>query len=172
MRRSIFNSMLVIAAVTTVAVSGGTFAPITDQATGSGNVAGGDVDVAINGVSDGDSATIVFSTEECTEMAPGHTCTSDTLTISNPGTLSANWAITIADDEALDADCFQATMADQAALQAGDGGDDHDPADSHNTTLQVTMNEDGNPSDINECQGATAEITLTVDATQSATPHD
>lgn len=159
-------SALVIGAVLAVVAGAGTFATFTDSATGGQTVSSGTVDVLVNGDADDNFAVSLAGGAGCpSNMAFGDTCTFG-VTVANNGSLSFTTAFTLTETDANN--CFDTTYA----LPAGDaeGGDahaDHDPADSHATTLSTTVN-----NDAAVCQGASNAISLTIDATQSASPHD
>lgn len=164
MKRSILFSALVIGAVLAVVAGASTYATFTDQAAGSQTVTAGTVDVVVNNDTD-DAFAISFGGSSCTSstnMAYGDSCTF-TVNVKNDGTLSFTTAYTITETDANN--CFSTSLS---GLPSGDGVDaDHDPADTHAATLTTTLD-----SDVAACQGASNLIGLTIDATQSATPHD
>lgn len=166
MLRRIASAALVLGSAAALLVGGATYAPFTDDATGSGRVGAGNVNVSINGT---DDATFAFDSDErCSNMAPGHDCVVPLTISTGSSSLSATWAYQLIedDDEALDGlpdGCF----TEEVSIPAGDGADgDHDPGDSHDGTLTVRVADD------NRCQSAATGIVLRVVATQSPTPHD
>jgi predicted ribosomally synthesized peptide with SipW-like signal peptide len=172
-KRSILLSGLIIGAVLSIVAGAGTFATFTDSATGTQTLNSGTVDVLVDGTAS-DNFTINMTGPGCpSDMAFGDSC-SWTATVENDGSLSFTTAYTIVEVESTDPhDCWTVTYT---GLPAGDaeGGDadaDHDPGDSHSTTLTATLDNPGGGDD-NICQGATDDITLTIDATQSPSPHD
>ncbi|HLF99258.1 MAG TPA: TasA family protein [Acidimicrobiia bacterium] len=172
MKRRILLSVVTSAAAIAAVVTGGAFAPFSDTGTAVGGVQAGTLEVSVDG--DGDGGSLVFDSEDWCDanMAPGDVCEAD-VTVVNTGSLSATYVASIADDESA---CFTPgiTPAFEAALEPGhaelpdDPTEDHDAGDSHTGTVTITLDSTAG----NECQGASTTVTFTVDATQSATPHD
>lgn len=165
--RKILISMLTIGAVVSALVTAATFAPFTDEGSGSGTVTAGTISVDVNAASGG---TFTFEpTATCENMAPGDDCTAS-VTITNSGSLSATYVVTVSQT---DNSCFSSSLSNEAGLESGDlePGDlhsDHDAGDSHTGTLTTTLDDDAG----NECQDAPNTVTVTVAATQSGSPHD
>ncbi len=173
MRRSILTSFVVIGAVLALVMGASTFAVFTDQTTGTADIsAAGTVDIVMQ--SDASDEVALNTLNESNDCNPGPTgglaggeyC-DVVFTLENPtGNLSADWSFDVSDDES-GTDCYSEEILDKATLEAGDAPDgDHNPGDSHDVTLRVTLADD------NDCQGATTTVTVTVDAQQSSTPHD
>lgn len=166
MKRSIIMSMLVIGALATL-IGAGTWATFTDQGIATGDVTAGTVDVVLNGDPDDDVALNFDPGEDpvCpANMAYSEFCTAG-LTVLNDGSLSVTYVVTVVDSAPT---CFSSVLDIEGALEAGDSPDaDHDAGDSHPGTVTTTLD-----SDAEACQGVTNTVTITVDASQSATPHD
>jgi hypothetical protein len=150
-------------------VGSATYAPFTDDATGSGRVSAGSVNVSINGT---DTHAFQFDTADCSNMAPGIDCVVPLEVSTGTSTLSAVWDTTVTEigDEPLP-DLPDGCFTESVDVPAGDAEDgdpdaDHDPGDSHAGTLTVRVTDD------NACQSASTEITLRVVATQSPSPHN
>lgn len=169
MLRRISTAALVLGSAAALLIGGATYAPFTDDAAGSGRVGAGSVNVSINGT---DSATLAFNTDECSNMAPGIDCVVQLDVSTGTSSLSATWATTIAEDgdEAIDGlpdGCFTETAnVPTGDAEDGDADADHDPGDTHNGTLTVRVADD------NRCQSAATDITVSVVATQSPSPHN
>lgn len=174
MLRRIATVALIIGSAAALLIGNSTYAPFTDDASGSGGVEAGSVLVTINGSNTPD---LQFGTkDECTNMAPGHACEVD-LNVLNGGTLSATWApsVTVTNDDGTEPEieCFTVTTAIPSGIsEDGDDDADIDPGEGHTGTLKVTVSDDGDDSNDNACQRATATITLSVVATQSASPYN
>lgn len=169
MLRRTATAALVLGSATALLVGGATYAPFTDDASGSGRVGAGNVNVTVNGT---DQATFAFDSEECTTMAPGIDCVVPLSVGTGTSSLSAVWATTVAEDgdEALDGlpdGCFTEVVDVPAGdAEDGDADADHDPGDVHDGNLVVRVADD------NRCQSASTGILLSVVATQSPSPHD
>lgn len=169
MLRRIATAALVLGSAAALLIGGATYAPFTDDATGSGRVGAGSVNVSINGT---DSATLAFNTDQCSNMAPGHDCVVPLNVSTGTSSLSATWATTVVEDgdEALDGlpdGCFtQVVDVPAGDTENGDDHADHDPGDTHNGDVIVRVADD------NRCQSAATDITITVVATQSPSPHN
>lgn len=164
MLRRIATGALVLGSAAALLIGGATYAPFTDDANGSGGVGAGIVAVDINGT---DTAAFDFSTDECSNMAPGHPCEVPLVVSTGASTLSATWATTITDTDDPEIDCFTATASVPTGNdESGDADDDIDPGYVHNGTLTVTVADD------NACQGAESTISVAVVSTQSPTPHN
>ena len=166
MKRSILFSVLIIGAVFAVVAGAGTFATFTDSATGGQTVSSGTVDVLVNGDTDDNFAVSLAGGAGCpSNMAFGDSCTF-AVTVANNGSLSFTTAFTLTETDANN--CWTTTYALPAGdAEGGDADADHDPADSHSTTLSTALD-----NDAAVCQGASNAISLTIDATQSPSPHD
>jgi predicted ribosomally synthesized peptide with SipW-like signal peptide len=166
MKRSILFSSLVIAAVLAVVAGASTFATFTDQASGSQTVTAGTVDVEVNNDTD-DAFAITFGGASCTSptnMAYGDSCTF-TVNVKNAGSLSFTTSTTLTESNPT---CFTSTFVlPNGDVEGGDADNDHDPADTHAVTLTTTLD-----NDAAACQGTSNLVSLTIDATQSPSPHD
>lgn len=169
MLRRIATAALVVGSAAALLVGSSTYAPFTGEAGGTGGVGAGSVAVSINGT---DAYTFAFSTDQCSNMAPGHDCVETFDVSTGSSTLSATWDVDVSDsDAALDGlpdGCFTEIVSGVTAGEAedGDADADHDPGDSETATLTVQVADD------NRCQSATSDITVVVAATQSASPHN
>lgn len=169
MLRHIATGALVLGSAVALLIGSATYAPFTDDATGSGHVAAGSVLVSINGT---DTATLNFSSDECSNMAPGIDCAVPVDASTGDSTLSAVWETTLTEtgDEALPGlpdGCFTESLDIPAGdAEEGDADADHDPGDSHSGTLTVRVADD------NACQSAETDITVSIVATQSPSPHN
>jgi predicted ribosomally synthesized peptide with SipW-like signal peptide len=167
--RHISTAALVLGSAAALVVGGATYAPFTDEATGRGSVAAGNVNVRVN---DSDSAELDFSSDSCQNMSPGTDCVVTFTVGSGTSTMSALWETTIVEegDEALPDlpdGCFTETHDVPAGdTEEGDEHADHDPGDSHEATLTVHLVDD------DACQSAATDIVLTVTATQSPSPSN
>ena len=171
MLRRIATVALVVGSAAALLIGSSTYAPFNDQATATGNVGSGFVEVTINGE---DAHQLAFSTDECSNMAPEHDCVVPLTVSGGDSTLSTTWQVTVADTDDAALDCFTETVE---GIPSGDAEDDdadvdHDPAGEgeppheHNGTLTVAV------TDSNDCQNATSTVTLTVIATQSDSPYN
>lgn len=168
MKRSILFSALVIGAVLSIVAGASTFATFTDQATGSQTVTAGSVDVEVNNDTD-DAFAITFGGASCTapgNMAFGDSCTF-TLNVKNAGTLSFTTSFLVGETDTNN--CFTTALTGLPAgdVEGGDADNDHDPADTHAATLTTTLD-----NDAAVCQGAANTVSVTIDATQSPSPHN
>ncbi len=169
MLRNIATAAPVLGSAAALVVGGATYAPFTDEATGNGRVAAGNVNVRIN---DTDSAELDFSSDACQNMAPGADCIVTFDVSSGTSTMSAVWATTITEngDEALPGlpdGCFTETHDVPAGdAEEGDADADHDPGDTHTATLTVHLADD------DACQSAATDVAVVVTATQSPSPKD
>lgn len=169
MLRHIATGALVLGSAVALLVGSATYAPFTDDATGSGHVAAGSVNVSVNGT---DTATFDFTTDECGNMAPGIDCIVPVDVSTGTSSLSAVWDTTITEtgDEPLPGlpdGCFTETLDVPAGeTEEGDPDVDHDPGFSHPGTLTVHVTDD------NACQSAATDLTVRVVATQSPSPHN
>lgn len=167
--RHLATGALVVGAAAALLVGSATYAPFTDEASGSGRVTAGSVQVRMNGT---DTAAFQFDTEECSNMAPGTDCVVQLALDTGTSTLSAVWdtELTETGDEPLPDlpdGCFTETLEIPAGdAEEGDPDADHDPGDTHTADLTVHVTDD------NACQSASTEITVRVVATQSASPHN
>ncbi|MEO6198058.1 MAG: SipW-dependent-type signal peptide-containing protein [Dehalococcoidia bacterium] len=166
MKKNLLLSTLMIGAVLAVVAGAGTFATFTDQATGSQTVTSGSVDVLVNGDAGDNFAISLTGGPGCpSNMAFGDTCTF-ALTVANNGTLSETTAFTLTETDTNN--CWTTTYAlPSGDVEGGDAHNDHDPGDSHATTLSTTLD-----NDAAVCQGSSNTISLTIDATQSPSPHN
>lgn len=170
MLRHIATAALVVGSAAALLVGSSTYAPFTGDAMGTGDVGAGTVQVQINGT---DTATFALNTAECDNMAPGIDCTENFTVGTGGSSLSATWAYSVTDDDEALPDlpdgCFTETVT---GIPTGDAEDDDADADhdgdehTHDATLVVRVADD------NRCQGAASNVTVTVTATQSASPHN
>lgn len=169
MLRRIATAALVLGSAAALLIGSSTYAPFSDDATASGGVGAGSVNVTVNG---SESGTLDFSTDQCDNMAPGIDCETALVVDTGTSSLSATWAVTVTEtgDEALEGlpdGCFTEEHDIPAGdAEAGDADADHDPGDTHNGTLTVRVADD------NRCQSAATSITVDVVATQSPSPHN
>lgn len=169
MLRQSATGALVLGSAVALLVGSATYAPFNDQAAGSGHVAAGSVLVTVNG---SDAATFDFSSAECSNMAPGIDCAVEVVVSAADSSLSAVWDTTVTEtgDEPLPGlpdGCFTETLdIPTGDGEEGDADADHDPGDSHAGTLTVRVTDD------NACQSAATDLTVSVVATQSPSPHD
>jgi hypothetical protein len=167
--RHIATGALVLGSAIALLVGSATYAPFNDSATGAGHVAAGSVLVTVNG---SDTATFDFSSAECSNMAPGIDCAVEVVVSAADSSLSAVWDTTITEtgDEPLPDlpdGCFTETLdIPTGDAEEGDPDADHDPGDSHTGTLTVRVTDD------NACQSAATDLTVSVVATQSPSPHN
>jgi predicted ribosomally synthesized peptide with SipW-like signal peptide len=162
--RRIATAALVIGSAAALLIGSSTYAPFTDDANGSGNVAAGSVRVSINGT---DAAVFSFDTAECNNMAPGIDCVVPLSVSTGTSTLSATWATTVTDTDDADLDCFsEVTSVPSGTDEADDADDDIDPGYTDDGNLVVRV------ADNNDCQSATSTITVSIVATQSPSPHN
>lgn len=167
MLRRIATVALIIGSAAALLIGSSTYAPFTDDASGAGGVGAGSVNVTLNGGNGTDVATFDFSTDECSNMAPGIDCVIDLIVDSGTSTLSSTWATTVTDTDDPELDCFSEVTSVPTGLdEDGDADDDIDPGFTHNGTLTVRV------ADNNDCQSATSTITVHVVATQSPSPHN
>ena len=162
MLRRIATVALILGSAAALLIGSSTYAPFMDEATGSGDVEAGSVNVRIN-----DQDVYSFDTSECRNMAPGHPCVLPLNVSAGTSTLSATWETTVTDTDDPELDCFaQEYDVPAGDEEEGDPDADHDPDDVHEGTLTVTV------LDKNECQSATSTVTVSVVATQSPSPHN
>lgn len=169
MLRHLATGALVLGSAVALLVGSATYAPFTDDASGSGHVAAGSVIVSVNG---SDTAAFDFGSAECSNMAPGIDCAVDVIVSTEESSLSAVWDTTVTEtgDEPLPGlpdGCFTETLdIPDGDVEEGDPDADHDPGDSHTGTLTVRVTDD------NACQSAATDVTVRVVATQSPSPHN
>ena len=169
MLRHIATGALVLGSAIALLVGSATYAPFNDQATGTGHVAAGSVLVTVNNE---EAATFNFSSAECSNMAPGIPCAVEVVVSTSDSSLSAVWDTTVTEtgDEPLPGlpdGCFTETLEIPAGdIEDGDAHADHDPGDVETGTLTVRVTDD------NACQSAATDLTVSVVATQSPSPHD
>jgi predicted ribosomally synthesized peptide with SipW-like signal peptide len=167
--RHLATGALVVGAAAALLVGSATYAPFTDEATGSGRVTAGSVQVRMNGT---DTATFDFDTEACGNMEPGTDCVVEVVVDSGTSTLSAVWDTQVTEngDEAMPGlpdGCFTESFAVPVGdHEDDDADDDHDPNDTHTSNLTVHVTDD------NACQSAATDITVRIVATQSPSPQN
>jgi hypothetical protein len=162
--RRIATVALVIGSAAALLIGNSTYAPCTDDASASGHVGAGSVNVSINGT---DTGTFNFSSAECSNMAPGVDCIVELTVDSGTSTLSTTWATTVTDTDDASLDCFtETTSVPSGEAESGDPDADIDPGYTHSGQLVVSV------ADNNDCQAAETDITVHVVATQSPSPHD
>lgn len=164
MLRRIATVALIIGSAAALLIGSSTYAPFTDDGSASGGVGAGSVNVTVNGGNGSDVAQFDFSTQQCSNMAPGHPCEVDLIVDSGTSTLSATWETTVTDTDDPELDCF--TVTTNVPTSDGTDDEDVDPGYKHEGKLTV------NVADDNNCQSAQSTITVRVVATQSATPHN
>lgn len=162
-KRSVLVSSLMIVLAVAAAIAGATFAPFSDTATGSGSIGAGVVDITING---SDQAVLAFSTDECTNMAPGHNCVQGFTIGAGDSTLSATWAGSTVITGGNGCFIVESTTVPAGTAEEGDATDDHDPGATGAGSVTISV------VDNNDCQGAAADVVVTLTATQSATPYN
>jgi hypothetical protein len=163
--RRIATVALIIGSAAALLIGNSTYAPFFDEAHGSGGVEAGRVQVQVN---DSDTPTFAFdTTQECSNMAPGHDCVVPLDVSAGLSTLSATWTTTVSDTDDPEIDCFTVTTSVPSGTAEDDDSDvDHDPGAEFDGELRVSVKDD------NACQGATSTITVTVRADQSPTPYN
>jgi spore coat-associated protein N len=168
-KRSILLSVLIIGAVAAL-VGAGSWAAFTDSGTASGTVTAGTVDIKLNG---SDTASLTFSSAPgCPNaMAPGDSCTATVTVTNGNSSLALDYTIGTPTVTPSNSSCtsFSASVTSPTDT-AGDPG--HMPAgapDSETFDVTVTLASSAG----NECQGASATVSVPVNATQDiANPHD
>ncbi len=163
MNRSILLSLTTIGAVVGLFASAATFAAFTSSDTESGSVTAGSVTIDVFG-SPGSALSFDPGATGCpTALAPGDTCT-ETVNVTNNGTLPVTISlapgspsISIVDSIA-PAGC---AAGDWSTLAGAFGDSTLAPGQTTTFTLDVTLLS----AAVNGCQGETATVTATVDAT-------
>ena len=160
--RSVFTSVIIIAALLALVTASATFAPFSDASTSTATFSAGTVDVVVNNDTD-DEVALAFTGDACDNMAAGDTCTA-ALDVVNAGSLSVDYDVTVADSNPA---CFSSTLDSEGGLEAGDAPDgDQNAGASDAGTIATTLADD------NACQGAVNTVTVDISAAQSATPQD
>ena len=198
MRRSILTSFVVIGAVLALVVGAGTFAVFTDTDDIAGTVGAGTLQVVLQDGNPVNQAALSFEmgTDACPALADGESCTTTVEVIHDTGSnLEFSYTGTLAESGDTADDCFSAALSSfansntttapasnttpltnngtQETFSHAEGNappdatDALDPSETDSMTLTVTL---GGP---NACQGVgPVTYTVTVNATQSSTPHD
>ncbi len=164
MHRSILISVLVIGAVLAIVAGVGTYATFTDTDSSSGDVKAGTVDISAN--AEGPDTDLAFTTGSLScpdNLAIGDACTAD-VTVTNNGSLAVDYTGSAGEIETAPnggSDCFSvaldATLTSGALAASG----------SATGTVTVTLDNPGDPGFDNKCQGASDDVTVTIDAVQS-----
>ena len=170
MKRSILLSLLVIGTAVGLIAGAGTFASFTDTDNDKGTVTAGNVEIEVAGFGTLDFDVPVASCPS--PMAPGDECTAE-VNVQNMGTLPVTLSDPVVDVTAVTGGEDTCTAADwttgfTAYGYEGTGlelstttGDPND--DGADFTVTVKLNDAAQEG----CQGATAEVTVTVTATNS-----
>lgn len=168
MKRSILFSLLVIGAVVALVAGAGTFAPFTTSDDDAGEVTATTLSITVAG-----TGTLDFSTGDAgcpTDLLPGDTC-EDTVTVTNFSGVEVEITdVSIVESDPLE-DCALgnslSTVTDPAdptgTILDASGG----PNDSTQFDIEVTFSPTGTQAQIDDCQGDTGTVEVTVTATNT-----